>query len=88
MSPFDFSQLIRDLGVQLEATAIDSISTTGAFVRGEKLGFIYNEDFDQGLHFYVDLGRLQQPDLTVDGGRIWINDPAHSKAAIRRNRKS
>ena len=57
MDTREFSELCRDLSLLLNVENIEALSETGAFVEGEKVSVIYGEDFFDGVHVDVDVGR-------------------------------
>ena len=60
MDANEFSELCRDLSLLLNVENIEALSETGAFVEGEKVGVVFGEDFFDGVHVYVDIGRLEE----------------------------
>ncbi len=66
MDTREFSELCRDLSLLLNVENIEALSETGAFVEGEKVGVVFGEDFFDGVHVYVDVGRLEDPQPSED----------------------
>ena len=60
MDTREFSELCRELSLLLNVENIEALSETDAFVEGEKVGVIFGEDFFDGVHVYVDVGRLEE----------------------------
>jgi len=59
MDANEFSELCRDLSLLLNVENIEALSETGAFVEGEKVGVVFGENFFDGVHVYIDVGRLE-----------------------------
>jgi hypothetical protein len=54
--PFDLPDLCRDVGRLLGLDDPASLGTTGAVVGGEHVLLVYDEDLDEGVHVFFDVG--------------------------------
>jgi hypothetical protein len=61
MDANEFSELCREPSPLLNVENIEALSETGTFVEVEKVGVVFGEDVFDGVHVYVDVGRLEDP---------------------------
>jgi hypothetical protein len=73
MREYEFAECCRELSYRLNLDGSDTLRVTGAFVRGEKVGLLFNEDFDDGIDVYIDLGYPENAGAELEIFRELLN---------------